>query len=144
MALERALLSGTLNRERGTWPNMRAQFYNQGALAIRRGDQWGAIMNFRAALQHLSATSGIDLHEDCLANAYLRFGMGKEAIAEYERILKENPNYPLAQFHLAEAYAHMGDTQHAREAYTRFLQSWQSADPDLRETQEAKSWTAPA
>jgi tetratricopeptide (TPR) repeat protein len=45
----------------------------------------------------------IDAYEDCLANAYLELGHFDEAIAEYGRILKLNPNYPLVHYHLAQA-----------------------------------------
>ncbi len=129
--LERRLLAGRLNRERGAQSDIRTQFYNQGYLALRRGDAHSAEMNFQIALQHLPATSGIDLHEDCLANAYLQLGMWHEAVQEYERVLRLNPNYPLAQYHLATAYAHMNDAAHAQQAYARFLQSWQCADAKL-------------
>jgi tetratricopeptide (TPR) repeat protein/DNA-binding winged helix-turn-helix (wHTH) protein len=130
-SLEHRLLAGGLNRERGVQSDIRTQFYNQGYLALRRGDAHSAVMNFQIALQHLPATSGIDLHEDCLANTYLQLGMWHEAVWEYQRILQTNPNYPLAQYHLATAYAHMNDTAHAQEAYARFLQSWQCADANL-------------
>ena len=39
-----------------------------------------------------------------IANAYLELGRLDEAIAEYERILKLNPNYPLLHYHLAQTY----------------------------------------
>jgi tetratricopeptide (TPR) repeat protein len=141
-ALERPMLSGQLGKERGAQPNIRTQFYNRGYLAMRRGDQAGAIMNFQIALQHLPPTSGIDPHEDCLADAYLEFGMWREAIAEYTRLRKVNPNYPLVEYHLAEAYAHLNDTTQSRNAYTRFLHVWGSADPDRPEVKEARAKTS--
>ena len=46
---------------------------------------------------------GRDAFQDCLANAYLELGRLDEAIAEYQRVISINPNYPLAHYHLAEA-----------------------------------------
>ncbi len=62
-----------------------------------------------------------------------------EAIAEYARILKINPHYPLAHYHLGQAYERKGDQLQARAAYERFLQVWQAADADLPEVLEAKA-----
>jgi tetratricopeptide (TPR) repeat protein len=63
----------------------------------------------------------------------------EEATAEYERILRLNPNYPLAQYHLAQAYERKGDRERARTAYERFMQIWKDADPDIPEVIEAKA-----
>jgi tetratricopeptide (TPR) repeat protein len=92
----------------------------------------------------LPPSSTIDLHEDCLANAYLQSGMLNEAAAEYHRILQINPNYPLAQFNLGETYSRMGDQTKAKLAFTQFLHLWQSADPDLPEVIKAKAALASA
>jgi len=63
-----------------------------------------------------------------------------EAIAEYERILKLNPNYPLANYRLAEVYARKGQPDLARASYARFLQIWKEADQDLPEVIAAKKY----
>lgn len=75
----------------------------------------------------------IDDLEDCLANAYLETGHLEEAISEYERILRLNQNYSLANYHLAQAYERKGQQDQARTAYERFLQTWKDADADLPE-----------
>ena len=80
----------------------------------------------------------MDLYEDCLANAYLGAARVEEAIDEYQRILRLNPNYPLAQYHLAQAYQRKGQPAEARTAYERFLQIWKSADADIPEVVNAK------
>jgi tetratricopeptide (TPR) repeat protein len=80
----------------------------------------------------------MDLYEDCLGNAYLGQARLEEAISEYQRILRLNQNYPLAQYHLAQAYQRKGQVAEARTAYERFLQIWKSADEDIPEVVDAK------
>ena len=75
---------------------------------------------------------------DCLADAYLELGHLDEAIAEYQRILRRNPKYPLAQYHLGQAYERQGQPERARAAYERFLHIWKDADPDIPEVIDAK------
>src|SRR6185436_6798260 len=97
-----------------------------------------AIKLFTEALRHQSLVWNADPFEDCLAHAYFELGRWDEAIAEYERILRFNPNYPLAQYHLAQGYERKGEPARARIAYERFLQIWKDADPDIPEVREAK------
>ena len=80
----------------------------------------------------------MDAYEDCLANAYLELGRFDEAIAEYERILKLNPNYPLVHYHLAQAYEREGQNDQAHAEYQRLLQVWKDADADVPEVVRAK------
>jgi tetratricopeptide (TPR) repeat protein/DNA-binding winged helix-turn-helix (wHTH) protein len=129
---------------RGSRDERRSYEYYLGALAFREKQPSGAIAHFQAALRHLPPTSGQDLYEDCLANAYLELGRLDEAISEYQRVLRLNPNYPLAQYHLAQAYRRKGQTQEARAAYERFLQTWKSADTDIPEVLEARKALAAA
>jgi tetratricopeptide (TPR) repeat protein len=141
---EGILLAHLPNHERGTPPDLRTQLYYRAYLDLKREDMQLAIAEFKTALQHLPPSSTIDLHEDCLANAYLQSGMLNEAAAEYHRILQINPNYPLAQFNLGETYSRMGDQTKAKLAFTQFLHLWQSADPDLPEVIKAKAALASA
>src|ERR1700693_3256561 len=97
-----------------------------------------AIQHFREALRHLPPSSGMDLYEDCLANAFLGAAHLDDAIHEYQRVLRLNPNYPLAQYHLAQAYQRNGQLADARAAYERFLQIWKNADADIPEVVDAK------
>jgi tetratricopeptide (TPR) repeat protein len=117
---------------------MRFLDYYRGTLALRSGQTAEAIVHFQEALRHSPPLWNIDAYEDCLANAYLELGRLDEAIAEYERILRLNPNYPLAQYHLGRAYERKGQHERARAAYERFLQIWKDADPDLPEVIDAK------
>jgi tetratricopeptide (TPR) repeat protein/DNA-binding winged helix-turn-helix (wHTH) protein len=112
--------------------------YERGTVALRQGRAEEAVNHFRAALRHRPVEWNIDSFEDCLANAYLELGRLNEAIAEYERILRINPNYSLVQYHLAQAYEGKGDRERARAAYRSFLQIWKDADSDIPEVIEAK------
>ena len=82
--------------------------------------------------------SDIDSFEDCLANAYLELGQLEEAITEYNRILKLNPNYPLLHYHLGQAYERKGQGEQARAEYQPFLEIWKDADQDVPEVIAAK------
>jgi len=122
-----------LYKERGM---LRLWEYQRGYVALRQGRAETALDHFRTALRHRALEWNIDSFEDCLANALLELGRWDEAIAEYERILKNNPNYPLARYHLAQAREGRGDR--ALEAYQDFLRLWKDADPDIPEVIEAK------
>jgi eukaryotic-like serine/threonine-protein kinase len=77
--------------------------------------------------------------------AHLRAREGKEAGAEYQKLL----DYPgivlnsatgaLARLGLARSYALQGDTAKARVAYRDFLALWKDADPDIPILKEAKA-----
>lgn len=77
--------------------------------------------------------------------AYLRWGKGPEAAAEFQKILAHrtivplNPAHALSQLGLSRAYALQGDTAKAREAYQDFLALWKDADPDIPILQQAKT-----
>ena len=94
--------------------------------------------HFKEALRHLPPSSGMDLYEDCLGNAYLESARLDDAIDEYQRILRLNPNYPLAQYHLGQAYQRKGKSADARTSYERFLQIWKNADANIPEVVDAK------
>jgi tetratricopeptide (TPR) repeat protein/DNA-binding winged helix-turn-helix (wHTH) protein len=137
-ALQATLFADLPNSERGSPRNLRMEFFYRGYIELKTGDPQQAISHFKLALQHLPPSSAIDLHEDCLANAYLDLGMIPNAIAEYQRILKTNPNYPLAYYHLGLSYQKMHDRPDAIAAFQRFLQASPSADPDSPFVLEAR------
>jgi tetratricopeptide (TPR) repeat protein len=126
------------NPGRGSRDERRSYDYYLGSLALHEGQAGEAISHFQAALRHLPPSSGQDLYEDCLANAYLELGRLDQAIQEYERVLRLNPNYPAGQYHLAQAYQQMGQLAQARTAYERFLQTWKNADSDIPEMRDAR------
>jgi len=69
--------------------------------------------------------------------AYLRWGKGPEAAAEFQKVLAHrtivpmNLVHPLSQLGLARARVLAGDTAGARTAYQDFLALWKDADPDI-------------
>jgi tetratricopeptide (TPR) repeat protein/predicted Ser/Thr protein kinase len=79
------------------------------------------------------------------AEAHLRAQKGKEAAAEYQKLL-DHPGIvsnsvtgALARLGLARAYALQGDTAKARAAYQDFLTLWKDADADIPILQQAKA-----
>ena len=77
--------------------------------------------------------------------AYLAAHQGKEAAAEFQKILDHRgivlnePIGALAHLQLGRAYAMQGDTAKARAAYQDFLTLWKDADPDIPVLQQAKT-----
>jgi len=80
--------------------------------------------------------------------AYLSAHQGREAAAEFEKILNHRgvvtnePIGALAHLGLARAYVLQGDTVKARAAYQDFLTHWKDADPDIPIFIAAKSESA--
>jgi tetratricopeptide (TPR) repeat protein/DNA-binding winged helix-turn-helix (wHTH) protein len=118
---------------RGGRGDLRELPYYQGLFELKSGRATEAIEKFKEVLLHQAPNWNVDAYEDCLANAYLELGRLDEAIAEYERILKLNSNYPLVHYHLAQIYERKGQTDRARAEYEQFLQVWKVADPDIPE-----------
>ncbi|MDT4969122.1 MAG: hypothetical protein QOJ64_3859 [Acidobacteriota bacterium] len=123
---------------RGARGDARELAYFEGMFDLKNGRGNEAIEKFKDALNHRAPIWNFTSYEDCLANAYLELGRLDEAITEYERILKLNPNYPLAHYHLAQAYERKGQNEQARAEYQRFLEVWKDADADIPEVVNAK------
>lgn len=138
--LEERLFAEPKFTNRGSRGSTRSSFYFRGRIALANGRADEAIENYREALRHSPSTWDIDSFEDCLAKAYLETGRFDEAIAEYQRILQLNPNYPLAHFHLGEAYRAKGSAHEAHAAYRTFLDVWNDADADIPEIVEARKF----
>lgn len=78
--------------------------------------------------------------------AYLKAGSGKDAAAEFQKILARpfaaaRPilMHALAYLELGRAYMLAGETEKARKAYQDFLTLWKDADPDIPILLEAKA-----
>lgn len=125
---------------RGNRIFQRYGFYFRGYIALKRGQSAAALENFKEAIRHLPPTYDIDSFEDSLADAFLNLGQVDEAVSEYKRILSLNPNYPLAHFHLAQAFEQKGLSDDARESYRQFLEVWKNADADIPEVLFAKNF----
>jgi tetratricopeptide (TPR) repeat protein len=137
-ALGKSLFENPPNPERGTALNLRMELYYRGTIELNNGDAQGALTHFRSAMQHMPTASGIDSHEDCLANAYLELGMVPEAIEEYQRIIKLNPNYSLAYFHLGQAFQKQHRWPDAVAAFRHFLDANPTADQDSPQVIEVR------
>ncbi len=124
--------------DRGSRGDLREVPYYLGYLELKRGHAAEAIEKFKEALRYRAPIWNIDAYEDCLANAYLALGRVAEAMGEYERILKLNPNYPLVHYHLAQAFERERHTEKARAEYEQFLKVWKEADADVPEIVAAK------
>jgi tetratricopeptide (TPR) repeat protein/DNA-binding winged helix-turn-helix (wHTH) protein len=141
-ALQKQLFANLPDAERGSPRGLRQELFYRGTIDLKTGNAQGAITHFQSALRHLPISSGIDFHEDCLANAYLELGMPTQAIAEYQRILKLNLAYPLAYFHLGQAYQQMHQQQQSAAAFQHFLQANPTADQDSPAMIEARRGVA--
>jgi tetratricopeptide (TPR) repeat protein len=77
--------------------------------------------------------------------AYLKLQQGKEAAAEFQKILDHRnivQNFitgALAHLCLARAYVLQGDTAKSRAAYNDFFALWKDADPDIPILKQAKA-----
>lgn len=140
--LEKRIFIETEISNRGSKSSLRPEFYRRGYIALRSGNSEEAIANFQEAIRQSPPTWHIDTYEDCLADAYLKLDRFDEAAAEYERILRLNPNYPLARFHLAQSYERRRMNDKARENYERFLEIWRNADSDIPEVIIARNFLA--
>ena len=138
--LEQKLFAKSGFSNRGYRLTSRFGFYYRGKIALKNGQTEEALENFREALRRSPATWDIDALEDCLANAYLELRRFDDAIGEYERILRLNPNYPLARFYLAQAYEGKGLNEEARANYLQFLEIWKDADKNIPEIKTAKKF----
>jgi serine/threonine protein kinase/Flp pilus assembly protein TadD len=76
--------------------------------------------------------------------AYLAAHRGKEAAAEFEKmiewrgVVQNQPTGPLAHLALARAYTLEDDAAKARSAYQEFFDVWKNADPDIPILQQAR------
>jgi len=118
------------HKERGA---LRLLEYQRGVFMLRQGRAEESLDHFGAALRQVGVEWNIDSFEDSLANAYLELGRFDEAITDYQRILRLNPNYPLAHYHLAQTYEQQGQPEQAQNEYKEFLRIWSNADTDIPE-----------
>ena len=109
------------------------------------------------ALDLIEATSGYELGcPQAFANtepplypiyvrgeAYLKSGKGREAAAEFEKMIHNWPwNYPLfalPRLQLGRAEALIGEKEKARKGYQDFLALWKDADPGVPILKAAKA-----
>ena len=127
-------------------PTLRAK------LAVSQGKAAEATETLRAALPYeLGRTTYSTLEWTALypvyvrGEAYLAAHQGKEAAAEFQKILDHRgivlngPIGALAHLQLGRAYALQSDAAKAKAAYQDFLTLWKDADPDIPILNEAKA-----
>ncbi|MBS1797443.1 MAG: tetratricopeptide repeat protein [Acidobacteria bacterium] len=124
--------------DRGARIKSRLEFYHRGVIASKKQQTEETLAAFREAVRRKPPIFHIDAFEDCLANALLEFGRYDEAIAEYQRIIALNPNYPLVRYNLARALQAKGARAEALDNYRQFLETWKNADPDIPEVIAAR------
>jgi len=115
----------------------RVSQYFLGRLELKAGRAEEAILVFQQALRELPTYWMLDDMEDCLGEAYLELGRLDEAIGEYRRVLKVNPNRALARYSLGVALDRKGENAAARAEFQRFLMIWKNADEDVPERIDA-------
>ena len=117
----------------------------QAALDLNHRNPAAAIEDLRPAVPYDLGTDsgGLTLYYRGLA--YLELKSGKEAAAQFQKILDNRGvvmtdiYWPLAHLGLARAYAQIGETEKSLAQYREFLTLWKNADPDLRILREAKA-----
>jgi eukaryotic-like serine/threonine-protein kinase len=127
-------------------PTLRAK------LALNKGNVSETIESLRAAVPYeLGISTSSPFNWTAMypvfvrGEAYLAAHQGKEAAAEFQKILDHpgvvlnQPIAALAHLGLARAYALHGDTAKTRAAYQDFLVLWKNADPDIPVLKEAKA-----
>jgi tetratricopeptide (TPR) repeat protein len=112
-------------------PSIRAE------LALSHDDPAGAIEMLQAAVPYELSDAGALYPAYVRGEAYLAARKGKEAAAEFQKILDHpgivvnSPIGALAHLGLGRAYALSGDTTKAKSGYQDFLALWKDADQDL-------------
>ena len=120
-------------------PSMRA------AAEVQRGNSARAIELLRVTSPYEFGWAANVFPNYIRGQAYLQEKQGKEAEAEFQKILQHRflcataPYCALAHLQLARAYALEGDAAKSRTAYQDFLALWKDADPDIPILKEAKA-----
>ena len=123
----------------------------RAAIAMGRGNAAEAIEHLRVVNGDTAWFANDPSTNDGLMPAYLRgqaylqLRQGREAAAEFQRLIDHpgivvnNPFGLLSRVGLARAYVLQGDTGKARAAYRDFLTLWKDADPDIPVLLQAKA-----
>ena len=105
------------------------------AVALKQTQPEKAIETLRAVSTYDPASAYLSVW--LRGQAHLQAKQGREAAAEFQKILAQRGwepasiFYPLAELGLGRAYVQLGDRAEARKHYESFLQSMHEADSDL-------------
>jgi len=117
----------------------------QGAIELKRGNPQRALEILAPFAIYDEGWFEIYMFAYVRGEAYLLAHRGKEAAAEFRKIIDHRGMVDLAPYgvrarlELARAYVLVGDTGKARAAYQDFLTLWKDADPDIPILQQAKA-----
>src|SRR5713226_8645375 len=117
----------------------------RGEIEINRGNPGKAIELLQAASPYEFGRDSRVLANYVRGQAYMKARQGKEAAAEFQKILhhrgvcQTSPACSLSHLQLARARAISGDGAGARTAYQDFFALWKDADPDIPILKEAKA-----
>jgi len=116
----------------------------RAAIQMNRKNPAGAIGELQRSAPYDFSDSSKGMTAYYRGYAYLQMHSGKEAAAEFQRVV-DHPGVasyiyaPLAQLGLARAYALTGDRDKSLAGYREFLELWKDADPDVPILKEAKA-----
>jgi eukaryotic-like serine/threonine-protein kinase len=118
----------------------------RAAIAINQGNPAKAIELLQATTPYeFGFVTGVQSNY-LRGLAYLKLHQGKEAAAEFQKIIDHPgictimlPTCRLARLQLGRARAEAGDAGGARTAYQDFFALWKDADPDIPILKEAKA-----
>jgi tetratricopeptide (TPR) repeat protein/predicted Ser/Thr protein kinase len=118
----------------------------RATVETERGNPKAAIELLQTARPYELGFDGGVLPTYFRGKAHLRAGAGREAAAEFQKVLDHrgvsafNPfSYPLAQLGLARAHRLAGDLAQSRKAYQDFFALWKDADSDIPILQQARA-----
>ena len=114
----------------------------RAAIEIKRGNSAAAIEALKSSGLFEPNDIGPTFYRGL---AYLNLKQGKEAAAEFQKVISRktilalSPLHPISQLQLARSLALAGDIAGARTAYQDFLGQWKDADPDLPLLKQAQA-----
>jgi serine/threonine protein kinase/Tfp pilus assembly protein PilF len=117
----------------------------RAAAEVKRGNPGKAIELLRVTPPYEFGWAANVFPNYVRGEAYLEAKQGKEAEAEFQKILQHrwlcatSPYCALAHLQLARVYALEGDAARSRTAYQDFFALWKDADPDIPILKEAKA-----
>jgi len=117
----------------------------RGEIEVKRGNPGKAIELLQVASPYETGFLARLLPNYARGQAYLKAHQGKEAAAEFQKILDHrgicltSPACALSHLQLARARAISGDGAGVRTAYQDFFALWKDADPDVPILKEAKA-----
>jgi len=146
-ALQVKVIEGRLGDLLAVSGVIRSNQTDQAAFHLLKGEVELAEKKYDNAVNSflMAAQLGRSAVEENLAYAYLKKGDWDKAIEKYQEFLKSDPlgyepqeSWVLAHYELGKLYQQKGQDEEARKYFSRFLEIWKDADPDLPVLVDAK------